>query len=219
MAVITLSRQSGSEGDEIAQILCERLGYQYFDKKVMAQLGAQMGLATDFDAGIDRHAAKSLLERWFGNYQNPFGDASGWTFGARSDAREGISVAHLVELMYAGYDKGNVVVVGRGGQAALAGKPDVLHVRVVAPMELRIKRRQEGEGLTAEIARQKVHERDAGDVDWIKRYFDRDINDPTLYDLIINTAKITPAAAADLIINALAAMPAKAKQAATSQGG
>ena len=38
MAVITISRQSGSEGNEITRILCERLGYGFFDKKMLADL-------------------------------------------------------------------------------------------------------------------------------------------------------------------------------------
>ena len=53
--------------------------------------------------------------------------------------------------------------------------------------------------------------RDASDVAWIKRHFDLDSHDPQLFDVIINTAKITPAAAADLVIKTLAALPGKGK--------
>jgi hypothetical protein len=73
-------------------------------------------------------------------------------------------------------------VVGRGGMAALQNKPDVLHVRIQAPLAVRI-----------------------------KRYFDLDSHDPQLFDLIINTAKIKPADAADMIVKALSSLPAKAK--------
>jgi len=214
MAVITISRQLESKGDEIAQLVCEKLGYQYFDKKAMAQVGMEMGLgAGTVKAATDYQPhAKGLLERWFGNYADPLtGDASSWTFSARDDALQGLTVANLVDIINAGYKKGNVVIVGRGGMAALQDKPDVLHVRIQAPLALRVKRLQEREGLTLEAAQQKIRERDLSDVDWIKRYFGLDSHEPSLFDLIINTAKITPADAADLIVKALALLPAKAK--------
>src|SRR5512146_70579 len=125
MAVITISRQFGSHGDTVAQLLCDRLGYRLFDKNLMAGLGVQFGLkpAQIADVSAETHSAKSLIERLFGNYQNPFGDVSGWTFGASQDAREEAAVAQVKELLGAAYDQGKVVVVGRGGQVVLAGKP------------------------------------------------------------------------------------------------
>ena len=118
-----MSRQSGSEGNRIARILQARLGYELFDKNVMLQLGAQMGLRPNEigDVSVTTHQTKSLLERFFGNYQMPFGDASGWTFGARSDAREAMTVVQLRELVNAAYDRGNMIIVGRGAQIVLAG--------------------------------------------------------------------------------------------------
>ena len=214
MGVITISRQLGSGGDEIAGLVCAQLGYQRFDKKTMAQIGAELGMT---GAIVDRAAAstqigpRSLIERWFGNYENPLGDPSSWTFGARSDARVGLSVVDLRKLIEAGYEKGNVIIVGRGGMAALQDKPDVLHVRIVAPPEVRIKRVQQREGITEEEARQRVDWRDRTDVEWIKRYFDLDSHEPGLYDLLINTRNITPQVAAGMILDAFKAMPKKAK--------
>jgi CMP/dCMP kinase len=213
MAVITLSRQLESGGDEVAQLLCQKLGYEIFDKNVMVQVGQQMGLAADVVQGaVDfKPAAKGLLERWFGSAQRlTGGDPSSWTFSARNDALQDLTIANLVGIIHAGYKKGNVVIVGRGGFAALQGNLDVLHVRIQAPQALRVKRLQEKERLAQAEAEKKIRERDLSDVEWIKRYFGLDSHEPSLFDVIINTAKYTPAAAADLIVNALAALP-KAK--------
>jgi cytidylate kinase len=49
--------------------------------------------------------------------------------------------------------------------------------------------------------------RDRASADFVRLYYDADVDDPTLYDLIISTGKLTPAAAADLIIAALDALP------------
>ena len=98
-------------------------------------------------------------------------------------------------------------MVGRGGQVVLRGLPDVLHVRLIAPLDLRIRRHGERAGLTAAEAREAVLARDRASADFVKLYYDADVADPTLYDLIINTGKLTPSAAADLIISALAYLP------------
>ena len=213
MAVITLSRQLESGGDEVARLLCERLGSQRFDKVAMAQAGQEMGLATGAIQGaVDfKPAAKGLLERWFGNYEDPMtGDPNTLTFGLRSDALQDLTIANLMDIINAGYKKGNVVIVGRGGMAALQDKPDVLHVRIQAPTALRVKRLMEHEGLVQEDAQKRIRERDLSDVGWIKRYFGLDSHEPSLFDLIISTAKYTPADAVDLIIKALDIFP-KAK--------
>lgn len=210
MAVITLSRQLESGGDEVARLLCEKLGYQRFDKVAMAQVGQEMGLAAGVIQGaVDfKPAAKGLLERWFGNYEDPMtGDASTLTFGHRSDALQDLTIAKLMDIIRAGYKKGNTVIVGRGGMAALQDKPDVLHVRILAPVALRVKRLMEHEKLSQDEAQKKIRERDLSDVDWIKRYFGLDSHEPSLFDLVINTAKYTPADAVDLIIKALETLP------------
>jgi len=214
MAVITLSRQLESGADEVARLLCEKLGYQYFDKNAMVQVGQEIGLA----AGVIQNAVdfkpvtKGLLERWFGSTQRlTGGDPSSWTFPALNEALQDLTIANLMDIINAGYKKGNVVIVGRGGMAALQDKPDVLHVRIQAPLELRVKRLQEHENLTPEEAHKKIRERDLSDVEWIKRYFGLDSHDPQLFDIIISTAKYTPEQAADLIVSALQKLPAKAR--------
>ena len=211
MAVITISRQSGSEGNEITQILCDRLGYRYFDKNMMAQLASEMGMKPDqvVDISADQYHAKSFLEKIFGAVQLPFGDYTGAAYLVEVEAQQALTVERVRNLILTAYERDNAIIVGRGGQVTLADKPDVLHVRIVAPLETRIKRWQAREGLTAEEARQKVLDRDAAHIDFVKRFYDAELSDPTLYDLVINTEKLTPAAAASLIIKALEHIPAR----------
>jgi len=212
MAVITLSRQSGSEGNEITQILCDRLGYRYFDKTMMAELAANLGEDPEkvVDISADQYQAKTWLEKTFGAIQLPYGDYTGASYLAQEDARKALTVAHVRNFISTAYELDNVVIVGRGGQVALADMPDVLHVRVVASLETRVKRWQNRAGLNWDDARQKIHERDAAHIDFVKRFYDADISDPTLYDLIINTDKLTRDAAASLIIQALEYLPGRA---------
>lgn len=213
MAVITISRQFGSHGDTVAQLLCDRLGYRYFDKNLMLGLAAQAGLPPEkvVDLSDDKHRARSLVERLFSNYAAPMADPGAWAAGAEASAQEQATMAQVKQLIRAAYAEDNVVVLGRGGQVVLRDLPDVLHVRLMAPLELRIRRHGERAGLTPAAAREVVLKRDAASVDFVRRYYSVDSADPMLYDLIINTSKVTPAAAVDLIVRALACLPARAQ--------
>jgi cytidylate kinase len=212
MSAITISRQFGSHGDTVAQLLCDRLGYRYFDKNLMMGLAVQVGMEAEevVDFSDAKYRARSLVERLFGSYAVPMAEPGTWAAGAEAAAQEKLTAAQFKQLIRAAYDGGNVVVLGRGGQVVLRDQPDVLHVRLQAPLELRIRRHGERTGLTADAAREQVLRRDRASVDFVKRYYNADVADPALYDLIINTAKITPAAAADLVISALACLPPKA---------
>ena len=63
MAVITISREYGSRGNEFARLVCDRLGCRYFDKDLMAQLGAQIGLEPDQIADLpeDKSATRGAM--------------------------------------------------------------------------------------------------------------------------------------------------------------
>lgn len=205
MAVITISRESGSQGNEITRILCERLGYSYFDKELMAKLAQELGWDSDrIEKGSEQtHHAMTFLDRMLSSFQAPFGSAGASFARAQYTAQETISVAQVKHLILAAYEHGNVVIVGRGSQVVLADKPGVLRVRVVAPLEKRIANWQLREKLSYDDARHLLRERDRAHKDFVETFFDVDLNDSSLYDLVVNTDRMVPDDAADLIIEAL----------------
>lgn len=218
MAVITISREYGSRGNEIARLICARLEYRYFDKELMAQLGAQMGLSPDeiTDLPEDKHHVRRLFERLFATASLPTisGEITGWGFAARAEAEEQaerMSAQTVESLIRAAHEQEKVVVVGRAGQIVLRGMPNVLHVRVIAPIQQRIQRMQQIEGVNADAARDLVHRRDRAAGDYVKSFYNVDWTDPLLYDLIINTSKMTDQVAVELIIKALEGLPASAR--------
>lgn len=205
MATITISRQFGSHGDTVAQLLCDRLGYRYFDKNLMLGLAVNMGLKPEHvvDIAGEQLQARSLIERLFASFVPPMGAPGVWAATAEAEAQERIMMERINQLILAAYQEGNVVIIGRGGQFLLQGKEDVLSVRLVAPLELRIQCHQKRAGLTIEAAREQVVRRDQASADYVNRFFNVDLTDPFLYHMIINTGKVTPSFAADLIIHAL----------------
>ncbi len=205
MAVITISRQYGSGGRELAGLLCERLDYRYFDKELMAQLGDELGLSPQqvVDLPEHRHRAQGLLERLFASAINPLGDPGSWALPARLEAQQRTTAQSFQSLIQAAHAHGNVVVMGRGGQVVLREAPDVLHVRLVAPVEQRVGRVQRREGLSEAEARARIAERDAASLDYLKRYYDCDPDEPLIYHLVLNLGKLTTANACDLVVKAL----------------
>lgn len=205
MSVITISRESGSEGNEIAQILCQRLGYRQFDKGMMLQLAKELGPDTPkvADTAENLPIKKSLFDRVWESLQSVLesGHESQQTISIETG--KPLTVKQVQELILAAYNYGNMVIIGRGSQIVLANMPNVLHVRVVAPLEKRIRNWQAREGLAYKDTSKKVKERDSAHIAFVKNFFDTDIRDPELYDLLVNTNKLSPQDAADLIITAL----------------
>jgi cytidylate kinase len=100
-------------------------------------------------------------------------------------------------------DTGRAVIVGRASQAILANRRDVLHVRIVAPLQARIAYVALRENLDAASARDRVQLKDRDRSSYLQTVYHRDVNDPMLYDLVINTGVLSLDQAVDLIHQAL----------------
>ncbi len=203
MAVITISRQYGSEGDEIAANICQLLNYQAFDKQLMEQVATEVGLTEGevVDFSEDQHQVRSFLDRLLGNPTPVMTQTRTWSEVKVIAATDSIPLVQ--SIIRAAYKHDKVVIVGRGGQAVLRDNPGVLHVRIEAPLETRIQRVQLREGLTYDLARDAVAQRDRAAADYLKRFYGVDWSDPLLYHLIINTGRWNIEAASRLIVNAI----------------
>lgn len=212
MAVITISRQYGSEGDEIAANVCQILGYQAFDKQLMAKVAAEAGLTEGelVDFTEDQHKVRGFLDRLLGGPRQIVTQTRSWgedRYGVRTLDVKAIDVTESITLVQtvirAAYGHGNFVIVGRGGQAVLRNEPGVLHVRIEAPLETRIHRVQLREGLTYELSRDAVAQRDRAAADYLKRFYGVDWSDSLLYHLILNTGRWGIESASRLIVDAV----------------
>lgn len=220
MAVITISRQYGSGGDEIATRVCETLGYRFFDKHLMATVAAEVGLSEQeiIDFSEDRYKARGFLDRllaWRG--PRTVGEVRTWgetTTGAKTKAVTEVDEASTVSFVRATIEAvcehGNVVIVGRGGQVILKDKNDVLHVRIVAPLQARVQRLLERENFNPGGAKDAAIKHDRASAEYLKRFYDADWDDPLLYDLVINTGKYGIKEAAHIIVNGVSYLSTEA---------
>ncbi len=183
MAVITISRQLGSLGRTVAGLLAERLGYAMVWRDLINQAAQRAGAPEAALSAIDE---LGLL-------------------GARTSPKAVQAYCRAVEqVMKEWADKGNVVIVGRAGQVILRNRPGVLHVRVVAPFDVRAQRVGTAHGIALASARAQVEASDKFRRHYLKRFYRVAWDDPGLYDLVVNTGRLTPAAAAQVIAQMVA---------------
>jgi cytidylate kinase len=215
MAVITISRQYGSMGDEIAFRICKMLGYRYFNKKLMAQVASEVDLvASDIvDFSEDNYKVQNFLERLF-NMMHLDTQIETWkksASGALTEEVEALdetkSIRMIEATIRAAYKHGNVVIVGRGGQVVLKDQPGVLHVRIETPLAVREQRLHKLENFSLVGAKDMAIKRDRAAADYLKRFYDVDWADPGLYDLVINTNKFRVEEVTELIIKAVSYLP------------
>lgn len=183
MAIITISHQMGAGGPEIGMALAQRLGYRYVDQELLQDAVRRYGLVEEKLSHLDE-SKPSLFERF---------DA---------ETRHYITILQTTLLEFAESD--NVVLLGRGGQWLLRGIPHVLRVRLIAPFEHRVRQwiKRSAE-LTGETPNQRAAadfvRRDDSEKKGRMRYlYEVDIDEPTLYDIIVNTEKLPTEAVVDM---------------------
>jgi cytidylate kinase len=181
MAVITISRQWGSLGNVVANAVADRLGYRVVMRQLINQAALRSGAPEVALAVIDEL-------RLFGLSPT---DAE---YQAYTRAMHSV-----IEELAA---EGRVVIVGRAGQMVLRDRPGTLHVRVIAPFELRVQRLAERYGIALPAARAQVRASDRQRRTYLKRFYNADLDDPDLYDLVLNTARLSAETACDLVCRA-----------------
>lgn len=166
MSVITISRQMGSQGDELAVHVAQQLGWQLISRDLINRAAAAAGVPHMALVDIDELGLLNL----------------------RASAQDWRAYqTHVEGLMQAWAYRGEAVIIGRGGQMALRGWPDVFHIRVIAPLEMRVTYLQQKENISAEAARARLEASAKTRARYLRRSYGVQIEDPALYHLTVNT--------------------------------
>ncbi len=208
MSAVTISREYGSGGGEIGARLAKRLGWQLVDHEIVALVAEKMGITLQEAAARDEHA-----ESFFARMLSTMQVTSGGVAHPRPlsvPLRELQSTYHqtLTTSVQAAVEQGHVVIIGRGSQVLLAGRRDVLHVRIVAPLEQRITYVARREGVSVDDAGLRIRLKDRDRMNYLRTQYHQQSNDPLLYDLTINTAVLDLDSVVELIAVALLAKSA-----------
>ena len=202
MSAVTISREYGSGGGEIAARLAKRLGWQLIDHEIVEHVAGEMGTSVQEAEARDERTG-GMLERALNSmvYLNPglMGDALPVAFVSNEDTyRETVS-----RIVQAAAARGHAVIVGRGSQVLLAARRDVLHVRVVAELEQRVAYVVQREGVDAAEGQSRVQMKDHDRAKYIDAEYHRKPDDAHLYDIVLNTTVLDLDSAVDIICLAL----------------
>jgi cytidylate kinase len=196
---ITISRESGSGAVTIAQMLVDRLNalskspesstsWTVFDSNLAKQVLVDHELPQNLERFMvedSRLPVETIVEELLGLHPTP------WIF-VQQTTRTILRLAGL----------GRVILVGRGAEVVTRRLPHVFQVRLVAPLDQRIQHVAQYYNLSEADAAKKVKEDDHARRRYLRRYFDADIEDPHLYDLVVNTGRLGFARTAELVANA-----------------
>jgi cytidylate kinase len=185
MAVVTISREYGSAGSEVARSVAELLGYHLVDKTTIGRVLAGYGLI-DFDSTYEAEAG----------------------IWSAFDTKLRTVVSMLERIAFAVGRHGHAVLLGRGNYLALGGIEGVLNVRIRAPFEWRVQRIMEERSLADRgLAESAVREGDKVRSSFVSSVYGVRWDSMEKFDLVVDTSKVKPAMAASWIAEAAKAMP------------
>ena len=185
MSVITISRDFGSEGEYIAEKVAQALGYHCVDKEFFGTVLKEYGLV-EFDGEYD--ALPGFWDKTVNEHR----------FERRND------VVHMLNrAIRAVAQHGNVVILGRSGFEVLAPFADILHMRLQAPIPVRVERVMKELKIPHEEAEDFVNENDKVHVAFTQEYFRMPWDAIHAFDLVINTNKISPDLAVTWLVDAV----------------
>ena len=186
---IAISREEGVDGSDIARLVGERLGWNVLDKELLDRVANRFGLS---------RMMLQIVDETQGNWVY---DVLGIWMDRNIVSHEKY-VALLSRVILAAARNEKCVLVGRGAQFLLPQEKG-LSVRIIARQKYRIEKIMQRDKLSAAAARRTIEETDSGRREFVERYFHHDIDDPHLYDLVINVEHLGTAGAVDHIIMAL----------------
>src|SRR5512139_1351470 len=179
MYFITISEMLGTNGEKIARKVAEGLKYTFYGTKELFEAAAAMGSLSD--ANKSDETVPGLLERLFSD-------------------KPKIYLDRLQSVIYEVAQKGNALFFGRGGKFLLQSFDCAFHILVTGSMEKRIQRVMEERRVGREVAEKIINRSDHDKRAFIRFAYHEDWLNPQLYDLLLNTDKLSLDSAVKMIV-------------------
>lgn len=201
-SVVTIARELGARGEDVGRVVAEKLGYRYADDEIIAAASQRAGVSKE---AIERAEHRpSLIGRILESMAGLPVEPSVYYAQALSAPRAALPSGYdelIRDVIVETASAGKVVIVAHGAGICLADTPGVLRTLISATPETRAQRLSEGGAVDLEKARRAVDSSDSDRQDFLRRFYDVRHEEPWHYDLVINTSRLTPEQAADIIIS------------------
>ena len=191
--VVTVSRQHGAGGTEVARVLAADLGIDLFDREIIQRIAESTHLSERVVSSLD-DKDREVLADWLSAL-------SSHSYLSPMEYRY-----HLSRVVGAVAHHGGAVILGRGAHIIL-GQGEALRVLVVAPLEARVRSVMQREGISEREARQRIVAVEADRKAFLMKHFHADFADPTTFDVVVNTAVLGVRGACGAIRAAVQGIP------------
>ena len=184
--IITISRQYGAGGSEVARRIATALDWGLVDNDVVDKVAQRAGM-TPAEVAQHDERAPGVIERLARALATSAPDVV-TTQETPMPGRTEQWLVQLTESVVAEIaEQERVVVVGRAAPAVLGRRGGTLHVKLVAPKPWRISVAARRNGLDLKTAEKMLDDTDANRRRYHKQYYQRDWDDPCNYDMVLNT--------------------------------
>jgi cytidylate kinase len=184
MTIIAMTREMGTLGKEVAREFARRRNHSVVHHELVESADERRHPRDESEVYRFLEGSKEELDRWRNNRSH----------GGYLTAEEVFEIAI----------EGDTLIRGWGACRLLKSVPNVLSVRVCAPMEFRIEQIMQRLGVDERAARREIKRSDAAHSRTFLRFFEEDWSDPVNYDLVLNTAHLTPKVCADILVDTVA---------------
>lgn len=197
--VITISRQYGAGGSEVARRVAEALGWQVVDNELVEHVAARAGMSPA-EVAEREERAPGFIERLTRTLAAANPELFPPPGGTVTELEEG-SLVRITETVVTELARqGRMVLVGRAAPAVIGQKTDALHAKLVAPKNFRVHAICERFGVEPEEAARQIEEMDTMRARYHREYYERDWNDPVNYHFTLNTGTLGLGGATDVIV-------------------
>ncbi|HET6875999.1 MAG TPA: cytidylate kinase-like family protein [Jatrophihabitans sp.] len=212
MPAVTISAGYGAGGSVVARTVAELLGYPLLDRAISSEVARR--LQCTVEEAQDGSMKRSFVERFF----TVLAPMAGGVIGTDADSalqavlpgQEGELFRDEAEKIMRAALPGGAVILGRAGAFALHDEPGVLRVRLFGPKNARIAQAARVQGIDEQTAAGRLPEVDNARAHYVHRLYGRDIDDPEVFHLHLDSTAIALSECADLIVTAFHALGADA---------
>ena len=189
MAIVTISRQYGSGGSEVAEQVARSLGWTLYDNAVVEEVAQRLRM-TPAEVSAREERLPSLVERMASAMALGVPEMMPMVGDIAAQPSEERMVMMTRRVIEDAVRAGPVVLVGRGAQCMLASRTDALHVFCYAPVEELVRYAVHVLGVPFTDAARTVADMNRQREEYVKHHFKRDWRDLSNYDLCVNTARL-----------------------------
>lgn len=173
----------------MAPAIAQALGFRFVDREITEEAARRLGLDANLAEGRDERAPAIVEELGMALAATapPFGGGPASHMYTLDDRTLADATRRIIVSMA---DAGGYVILGRGGQAALAGRPDACHVSLVGEVGDRARRVMASQHIDEREALALCERVDGERAAYVRRFYGTDIRDPVLYDCVLNTSRL-----------------------------